>query len=134
MERQDLVIQGRETIEFNFIHKVTIIRKTPDEICRHDFDCGLHSGLPLCCVMFFSTCWHELQRNFFATKILYDPYYNLECTFYEDGPEYQPIGITINYIMCPDHVIEWLAGRYIPILPKSCNCSKSFGSDIVMTK
>ena len=35
-------------------------------LCRnmpHDIRCGLHSGIPLCCILWFITCWKPLHRH-----------------------------------------------------------------------
>lgn len=37
-----------------------------DEYTAHDIRCGLHSGIPICCVAYFITQWQPSEKNKFG--------------------------------------------------------------------
>lgn len=65
-----------------------------------DFFCGIHSNLPLCCVLFYCDVWRE----------------KLESEIEIRGKK--PIG----YIMCPDCVAKLVGNKTKPAQIKNCNC------------
>lgn len=87
----------------------------------HDFFCGIHSGIPLCCVLWYCDMWsNNLCGQFrFSEPIEY---------------EYQPENLgnqlqiktsqSPGYAMCPDCLANYVAGKIIPIQVKKCMCSE----------
>lgn len=62
--------------------------------------CGLHSNIPLCCVMWYLNGWDSI-----------------ECENLEDWI------IEPNYVACPDCVARMIEGRQKPNVLKECNCN-----------
>lgn len=85
------------------------ICKNPHKInWKNDFFCGIHSGLPMCCVLFYCDVWYKklsLDSDFIPiSQILHD--------------SERPIG----YIMCPNCLAGHIEGTIKPVLVKNCNC------------
>jgi hypothetical protein len=66
----------------------------------NDFLCGIHSDIPLCCVLFYCDVWYA--------KL------SLEFDFRCENP--------IGYIMCPDCIVKFVENKIRPVRIKYCNC------------
>ena len=87
----------------------------PPNQWSRDFFCGMHSGMPLCCVLWYCDCWAgNLSDQFRIVNMVYG------CDL---GEWKQSKNISAGYVMCPDCIADWVEKKSEPIQPKSCNCS-----------
>lgn len=92
-----------EAVEFGR----TIGVDTEDLFQLFDIECGLHSGIPKCCILFFVKLWRPL--TFCGLMPLVNSYMAARMT----------LGPSAQYIMCPACL---LARNVVEIKP--CDCKK----------
>lgn len=81
-----------------------------DIVIMNRIECGLHSGFPLCCVVFFVKVWGPFVMDVDdADRALSESYHawlsNMECS--------------VGYVPCPKCVID---ETFVKV--KSCDCTK----------
>ena len=85
----------------------------------HAFFCGVHSNMPLCCVLWYCDAW---VNNLSGQLRLYS---KIEFEYCPENPSY-PLQIkksqSPRYNMCPDCLAGYLEGRIKPARIKSCGC------------
>lgn len=73
----------------------------PEISWTHDFFCGIHSGMLLCCVLWYCDVWYpSLSKQLHLTS------------------DTLPVG----YVMCPDCLTKYVEQRTRPIQVKICSC------------
>lgn len=83
-----------------------------NDVAMHQVDCGLHSGLPVCCIEFFVTAWWPLAM--LGQHEAMSCYNQLRAD----------LGVSCDYIPCPD----CLAKREF-VKVERCNCDDRMLAD-----
>mgnify|MGYP003342199620 CR=1 FL=1 len=72
----------------------------PPNQWSRDFFCGMHSGMPLCCVLWYCDCWAgNLSDQFRIVNTIYG------CDL---GEGTQSKNISAGYVMCPGCIADWV--------------------------
>ncbi len=86
--------------------------------------CGSHSNIPLCCQMFFDSCWLKLRE----TTLPKGGAVEIGNDVIEFAGDWMVAGGVYNrlnrYIMCPDCIVRYFEGRFTPHKVKDCDCAK----------
>ena len=98
----------------NAIEQATYQRQWGD-----DFFCGIHSNIPLCCVLWYCDVWSgNLSDQFrFSNTLQYE--YHPENN---SNPIQPKASKRTPYAMCPDCLAKNIEGKTKPAILKSCSC------------